>query len=214
MDDFDHDPVVPSDTDHNLQPPSSNAENIVQPTRKSTRLTSAPGHLKDFHCYALQGKDIPINKSVRYPISSVVNYEKLSKHFACYSLSISMHKEPKTYKSACKHPEWVQAMDEEMNALSANKTWSLVPLPRGKRAIDSKWVYKVKYKSNGEIERHKAHLVAKGYKQIEGIDYFDTFAPVAKLTTVRLLLAIASINNWNLQQLDINNAFLHGDLNV
>ena len=103
-------------------------------------------------------------------------------------------------------------MEAELNALSANKTWTLVPLPSGKTAIGCRWVYKVKHKSDGTIDRYKARLVAKGYTQLEGLDFLDTFAPVAKLTTLRLLLAVASSHNWDLKQLDVNNAFLHGDL--
>ena len=73
-------------------------------------------------------------------------------------------------------------------------------------------MYKAKHKADGSIERYKARLVAKGYNQIEGIDFFDPFSPVAKITTVITLIALASINSWHLHQLDVNNAFLHGDL--
>jgi hypothetical protein len=103
-------------------------------------------------------------------------------------------------------------MNDELEALTKTGTWTFVDLPPLAKPIGSKWVYKVKYKSDGTIERYKARLVAKSYNQVEGLDFFDTFSPVAKLTTVRLLLAVASIKQWHLHQLDVNNAFLHGDL--
>ena len=103
-------------------------------------------------------------------------------------------------------------MKREVQALEANNTWELVTLPEGKRAIDSKWIYKMKFKPDGSIERHKARLVAKGYTQMEGVNFHDTFAPVAKLVTVRILLTLAVKNNWIIHQLDVNNAFFHGDL--
>jgi hypothetical protein len=104
-------------------------------------------------------------------------------------------------------------MSKELAALEANHTWVITSLPPGKHPIGCKWVYKLKFKSDGSIERYKALLVAKGYNQKEGIDYFETFSLVAKLVTVRSFVAIATAKGWSLTQLDVNNAFLHGDLN-
>jgi len=102
-------------------------------------------------------------------------------------------------------------MSNEVAALEENKTWTLVDLPPNVKPIDSKWVFKIKRHANGLVEHYKAWLVAKGYTQTEGLDYFDTFSPVAKITTLRLLLALASMNIWFVHQLDVNNAFLQGD---
>ncbi|GJT82790.1 putative RNA-directed DNA polymerase [Tanacetum coccineum] len=117
------------------------------------------------------------------------------------------------FQQAVKDVKWIEAMKQEIQALEENKTWTLEELPKGKRAIDSKWVYKIKYKPNGDVERYKARLVAKGCTQMEGVDFHETFAPVAKLVTVRTLLTVAVKRNWHIHQLDVNNAFLHGDLN-
>ncbi|XP_042983373.1 uncharacterized mitochondrial protein AtMg00810-like [Carya illinoinensis] len=103
-------------------------------------------------------------------------------------------------------------MAAEIAALEANQTWELTTPPNGKSPIGCRWVYKVKLRSDGTIERYKTRLVAKGYTQLEGFDYYDTFSLVAKMVTVRTILALASIFNWHLTQLDINNVFLHGDL--
>ncbi|CAM8910028.1 unnamed protein product [Rhodiola kirilowii] len=103
-------------------------------------------------------------------------------------------------------------MEKEISALELNETWHITDLPAGKTIVDCKWIYKVKFNADGTIERYKARLVAKGFTQVEGLDYQDTFAPVAKMTTVRCLLAVAASKQWPVYQLDVNNAFLHGSL--
>jgi histone deacetylase 1/2 len=103
-------------------------------------------------------------------------------------------------------------MDVEYMALMRNKTWHLVPPEKGRNLIDSKWVYKIKRKSDGSLDRYKARLVAKGFKQRYGIDYEDTFSPVVKPATIRIVLSIAVSRGWSLRQLDVQNAFLHGVL--
>ena len=99
----------------------------------------------------------------------------------------------------------------ELNALEQTGTWKIVDLPSLVKPIGCIWVYKVNHNEDGSIKRYKAHLVSKD-NQIEGLDYFDTFSLVAKVTTVRLVIALASINHWFLHQLDVNNAFLHREL--
>jgi histone deacetylase 1/2 len=107
---------------------------------------------------------------------------------------------------------WKQAMDLEFAALLKNKTWHLVPSPKGKNIINCKWVFKLKRKADGSIDKYKGRLVAKGYKQRYGIDYEDTFSPVVKASTIHLVLSIVVSRGWHLRQLDFQNAFLHGIL--
>ncbi|CAJ2652486.1 unnamed protein product [Trifolium pratense] len=135
-----------------------------------------------------------------------------SASFASFLTSVHSLFEPSSYKEAILDPLWKKAMDEELAALHKTDTWDIVPLPPGKHAIGSRWVYKIKTKSDGSVERYKARLVAKGFSQQYGIDYEETFAPVAKMTTIRTLIAVASVRQWHICQMDVKNAFLNGDL--
>ena len=119
---------------------------------------------------------------------------------------------PNSVQEALADPRWKAAMNEEMKSLQKNETWELVKCPPGKKPVGCRWIYTVKYKADGSIERFKATLVAKGYTQTYGIDYTETFAPVAKINTVRVLLSLAANLDWPLQQFDVKNAFLHGEL--
>ena len=126
-----------------------------------------------------------------------------------------IEEEPETYEEAIesKYKEnWEEAMQREMEAIDENHTWTLEPLPKNRQAIGSKWVFKMKRDSQGNVERFKARIVAKGYAQVEGIDYFETFAPVAKISSIRTLLALANIKEWIVHQMDVVSAFLNGDL--
>lgn len=103
-------------------------------------------------------------------------------------------------------------MDLELEAIERNGTWELTTLPIGAKKIGVKWVYKTKYNEKGEVEKYKARLVAKGYAQKFGIDFTEVLAPVARWDTIRTILALAAIKGWNVFQLGVKSAFLHGEL--
>eukprot|EP00253_Pinus_taeda_P015845 PITA_15845 len=120
--------------------------------------------------------------------------------------------EPANYEEPSKSDTWRAAMYEEIESINRNHTWDLVELPEGKTPIGCKCLYKPKINADGSIEKLKARLVAKCYSQQEGIDFDDTFAPVAKLNTIRMLISLATKHKWQLHQLDVKSAFLNGDL--
>lgn len=103
-------------------------------------------------------------------------------------------------------------MRQELQSLADCNTWTLVPLPKGKHCVGSKWVFKLKYKSDGTINRFKARLIAKGFSQVPGLDFGDTYAPTGHLGSLRLLIALASYYNWSFDQLDVVTTFLNGTL--
>lgn len=108
--------------------------------------------------------------------------------------------------------KWNGAVNVELDALEALHTWDIESLPPGKNVVGNKWVFTIKFLSDGNVERYKARLVAQGFTQQEGIDYIETFSPVAKMTSVKFILGLAAVGGWRLTQMDVSNAFLHGDL--
>jgi len=120
--------------------------------------------------------------------------------------------EPLGYHQAAGQPAWEDAMAKEIEAIEKNATWSLNTLPAGHKAIGLKWVFKLKKNSAGEVIKHKARLVVKGYVQQEGIDFDEVFAPVARLDTVHVILALAANQGWQVHHLDVKSAFLNGEL--
>ena len=130
----------------------------------------------------------------------------------CFLTNTNIPCEPVSFSHAIKDDQWLQAMKTKFTALQHNQTWNLVPRSSFMNVISCKWIFKLKHKSDGSIECHKARLVAKGFKQEDGFDYDETFSPVVKITTVRILLSLAISQKWFIHQLDVSNAFLHGEL--
>lgn len=214
-------PVFP--IDHLIDDPAPTPSPLPPPSpmpRRSHRPIQPPTYLQDFHVeqalpsQPAQSSDSALVRSsgTPYSLTDFLSYSHLSSPHRAFTTAISLAKEPQSFLQAMGDPNWRAAMRAEIDALELNHTWVLTHLPLGKRPIGCRWVYKIKHNPDGSIERYKARLVAKGYSQQEGIDYTETFAPVAKMTTVRTLLALASAHHWHLHQLDINNAFLYGDL--
>jgi hypothetical protein len=167
--------------------------------RKPPRHADVPARLKDYVGY-------------KHNLAKYLSYERCSASFKNFIASLDSTYVPTDWKDAIKDPKWNAAMLEEMEALKKNKTWELVTLPKDKEPVGCKWVYTIKHNPEGKVERYKARLVAKGYTQTYGVDYEETFAPVAKMNTIRILISCAANLGWDLHQLDVKNAFLHGDL--
>ncbi|KAL8088633.1 hypothetical protein AgCh_038420 [Apium graveolens] len=130
----------------------------------------------------------------------------------CLYNSFLSQTEPKKVKETLQDADWVQAMQEELNEFERNKVWTLVPRPKNRSVVGTKWVFRNKTDSDGIITRNKARLVAKGYSQHEGIDYDETFAPVARLEAIRIFLAYAAHKKFTVFQMDVKSAFLNGEL--
>ncbi|GJY16443.1 ribonuclease H-like domain-containing protein [Tanacetum coccineum] len=171
--------------------------------RRSQRPFKLPTRLNEF----------VLDDKVKYGLHRYANHSFLNLENYCFVSNLNKCNKPPSYEEAVKDVNWVNAMNEEMHALYENKTWTMIDLPYDKKPIGSKWVFKIKYKFNGEVERYKARLVAKGFSQKEGIYYEKTFSLVVKMSTVRGLINLAVQKDWKIYQMDVNNTFLYGDLN-
>ncbi|GJS75363.1 zinc finger, CCHC-type containing protein [Tanacetum coccineum] len=176
--------------DHSDDVPSETPE-----PRRGKRAKKAKSYGSDFQLYLVEGS--------RDQVGSQYSY--------CYSIE----EDPRTYNEAVQSRDaafWKEAIDDEIGSIMENNTWVLSDLPPGCKPLGCKWIFKRKMKVDGTIDKFKARLVIQGFRQKEGIDYFDTYAPVARITTIRLLLALAAIHNLVIHQMDVKTAFLNGDL--
>ncbi|KAL0360420.1 UNVERIFIED_CONTAM: Retrovirus-related Pol polyprotein from transposon TNT 1-94 [Sesamum radiatum] len=140
---------------------------------------------------------------------------KIAKTFGPEFLTYVLENEPRTINEALSSPEapfWKEAINSEIESIMQNHTWELMDLPPGSTPLGCKWILKRKYKADGSIDKYKARLVAKGFKQKEGLDFFDTYSPVTRITSIRVLIAIAALYDLEIHQMDVKTAFLNGEL--
>ena len=161
----------------------------------------------------------PSNIEIVIPVRSSIKRnpsERIEETTKSIEACLAFCEEPQTLEEALQgenSKQWKEAMEEEYNSLLQNETWALTPLPTNRTAIGCKWVFRIKYNAEGNVDRFKARLVAKGFLQKEGLDYNETFAPVAKFSSIRCILAIAAIDDAEVHQMDVKTAFLNGELN-
>jgi hypothetical protein len=120
--------------------------------------------------------------------------------------------EPSCHGEATGQQVWQDAMTEEYQSIMKNDVWDIVPRPKGKSVVTSKWIYKIKHVADGSVEKYKARFVARGFSSVEGIDYEETFAPVARYTSIRTIIALAASMGWRLHQMDVKTTFLTGEI--
>lgn len=154
----------------------------------------------------------PYPSATLYPLDNYLSSARFSKNYQAYLFAITYAVEPLSYKETIEDENWRFAVGDEIVALDEAGTWTVVDLPPGKKALGYKWMFRLKFKADGNLERHKARLAILGNNQTEGVDYIETFAPVAKMVTVHAFLQHAASLDWEIHQMDVQNAFLHGDL--
>jgi len=197
-------PLFPSSTapEPPTSPPASSSELPKDPPRRPQRQVKRPERYGALATTELEG----VSQEERDQV-----YLSQVQLFA----SSAPSGEPTTYKEAHASPDselWIKAMTDELESLQTLGTWVVCPKPENRKVIGCKWVYRIKTDADGKVTRYKARLVAKGYSQQPGLDYGDTFAPVTRLESIRLLLGIAALNDWEIRQVDVKTAYLYGDL--
>ncbi|KAL0641176.1 hypothetical protein Bca4012_102550 [Brassica carinata] len=180
-------------------------EEQVQPLRRSTRIKRDPSNWVNTRVYYNA-------QAVEHPSQAVCSFAEFPEEHYAFMISLDESYVPRTYEEAMLDKEWKESVGAEAGAMIKNDTWYESELPKGKKAVSSRWIFTIKYLANGQIDRKKTRLVARGFTQTYGEDYIDTFAPVAKLHTVRIVLSIATNLEWDLWQMDVKNAFLQGEL--
>lgn len=160
----------------------------------------------------LASHESSITKPSSYSLAATLTYKNCSIPYLSFVNNVAHYSEPSSVVEAVKNSDWCEAMITELNALERNNTWTIQELPAEQSVVTCKWLFKLKFKSDGTLDRHKAMLVARGFTQIEGLDYSETFAPIARMITIRTLLSVAAATNGSIVQMDVTNAFLHGDL--
>lgn len=166
-----------------------------EPETMSTQ-PSIPGNYSDPELPIALRKDS--RKCVNYPLSNYASTQKLSPAFSTLTSHLSSITIPKGRQDVMLVPEWREALLEELRALEKNDTWEVIQLPKRKKTVGCKWIFTVKYKADGTLDRNKTRLVAKGFTQTYGIDYLETFEHVAKLNTIRVLMLLAANLDWPL----------------
>ncbi|KAL0846891.1 hypothetical protein Bca101_020137 [Brassica carinata] len=181
------------------------AEVQVQELRRSTRLRRDPSNWVNTRVYYNA-------QAVEHPSQAVCSFAEFPDEHYAFMVSLDESYVPRSYEEAMLIQEWRDSVNAEADAMVRNDTWYESELPKGKRAVSSRWIFTIKYLPNGQIDRRKTRLVARGFTQTYGEDYIDTFAPVAKLHTIRIVLSLAVNLEWDLWQMDVKNAFLQGEL--
>ncbi|GKA31838.1 zinc finger, CCHC-type containing protein [Tanacetum coccineum] len=187
--------VIPNSVESQRDDHPDDVPSETPEPRNGKRVRKAKSYGFDFQLYLVEGS--------RDQVGSQYSY--------CYIIE----DDPRTYDEAMQSRDaafWKEAIDDEIGSIMENNTWVLSDLPHGCKPLGCKWIFKRKMKVNGTIDKFKARLVIQGFRQKERIDYFDTYAPVARITTIRLLLALAAINNLVIHQMDVKTTFLNSDL--